>query len=97
MAARLYSLGRKIYLDETFNYGVNSLNVYDNNSTGTVSITRVSAPYGVSTSGYQAQIQHTGASQAPGYGGFYFATQTRSNATLACVFRAKLASGYTIR
>jgi hypothetical protein len=96
MAARLYSLGRKIYLDETFNYGVNSLNVYDNNSTGTVLITRVAAPYGVSTSGYQAQIQHTGASQTPGYGGFYFATQTRSNATFACVFRAKLPSGYTI-
>jgi uncharacterized protein YunC (DUF1805 family) len=96
MAARLYSLGRKIYLDETFNYGINSLNVYDNNSTGTVSITRVAAPYGVSTSGYQVQIQHTGASQTPGYGGFYFATQTRSNATFACVFRAKLASGYTL-
>ena len=96
MAARLYSLGRKIYLDETFNYGANSLNIYDNNGTGTVSITRVSAPYAVSTSGYQIQIQHTGAAQSPGYGGFYFATQTRSNATLACVFRAKLPSGYTL-
>jgi hypothetical protein len=96
MAARLYSLGRKIYLDETFNYGANSLNVYDNNSTGTVSITRVSAPYSVSTSGYQVQIQHTGASQSPGYGGFYFATGTRSNATFACVFRAKIPSGYTL-
>jgi len=96
MAARIYSLGRKIYLDETFNYGTNSLNVYDNNGTGTVTITRVSAPYAVSTSGYQAQIQHTGSGQNPGYGGFYFATQTRSNATFACVFRAKLPSGYTI-
>ena len=96
MAARLYSMGRKIYLDETFIYSSNSISVYDNNGSGTLSISRVAAPYAVSSSGYQVQIQHTGSSQTPGYGGFYFGTQTRINATLACVFRAKLPSGYAI-
>jgi hypothetical protein len=98
MAASLYSLGKKLYTDETFASGTNSLNVYDNNGTGTVSITRISSAglNAPNNSGFVVQITHTGSAQTPGYGGFYFAAMTRANATLACVFKAKLPSGYTI-
>lgn len=85
------------YLDENFFNGTNGLAVYDNASSGQTVITRIAAPSGTpTTSGFVLQVQHTGSSQTPGYGGFYFAVGTRANAILVARFKAKIPSGYTL-
>ena len=97
IAHNTFRTGKKLYQDENFFAGSNSINLYDNNGSGQTSISRISAPTGTpTTSGYVLQIQHTGSGQSPGYGGFYFATQTRANAILVCNFRAKIPAGYTL-
>ena len=98
LAALLRTRGRKLYIDECFVSGANGVSVYDNNGTGQVVIQRVSssgldAP---NNSGYVLQVTHSGTGTTPGYGGFYFGALTRANATLVCVFRAKIPSGYSL-
>lgn len=97
MAVALYSIGKKLYMDETFKKGNNNIGVYDNNGSGKVTITRISAPVGTpNNSGYVLEIKHTDNTATPGYGGFYFSNQTRANATFACIFKAKLPAGYVL-
>lgn len=95
LAASIYSIGNKLYKDETFLSGMNSINVYDNYHSGKVTIERIPATEGApNKSGYVLEVKHTGNQQSPGYGGFYFANGTRPNATFACIFKAKLPLGY---
>jgi len=97
ISTAIYRTGQCLYPDINFFSGNNSINVYDNNGSGQTTITRISAPSGTpSNSGYVLQVQHTGSGQTPGYGGFFFAASTRANATITCVFKAKLPSGYTL-
>jgi len=97
ISTAIYRTGQCLYPDINFSSGTNSINMYDNNGSGQTTITRISAPSGTpSNSGYVLQVQHTGSGQTPGYGGFFFAASTRANATITCVFKAKLPSGYTL-
>ena len=85
------------YLDENFFAGTNNLAVYDNAASGQTAITRIAAPSGTpTTSGFVLQVQHTGGSQSPGFGGFYFAVGTRANAILVAKFKARIPTGYTL-
>jgi len=85
------------YLDENFFSGTNNLQVYDNAGSGQVTVTRIASPSGTpTTSGFVMRVQHTGAGQSPGLGGFYFAVPTRANAILVARFRAIVPVGYTI-
>lgn len=90
--------GKKIFNDENFFSGTNSITAFDNNATGLVAVARVTAPAGTpSSSGYALQISHTGtASVTPGLGGFGFGFTLRYNAIFAVTFRARLSTGYTI-
>ncbi len=87
------------YLDENFLSGSNNIGVYNNSGGSNVTITRtannstINAP---TTSAYVLQIQHTGTTASPGYGGFYFGVGTRANSVLVAVFTAKLETGRTL-
>jgi hypothetical protein len=97
LAASIYAKGKKLFLDENFSVGNNSINIYDNAATGNVTINRIVAPVGTpNNSGFALEIKHAGSGQAPGLGGFYFGNMSRNNATFACVFKAKIPVGYTI-
>ena len=91
------TVGKKLFQDENFFSGVNGISAYDTNATGQTTVARVTAPSGTpTTSGYVLQVSHAGNGQSPGYGGFYFGTSTRLNGIFVAVFKAKLATGYTI-
>ncbi len=96
LAAAVYSLGNRLETDETFANGVNNIGIYDNATTGTISMNRISSSgLNVPTnSGYVIEFIHTSTTTSPNYGGFFFGTNTRANATFACVFKAKLPAGY---
>jgi hypothetical protein len=97
LAAAVYTTGNMLYRDPTFKNGTNGIIVYDNNGTGQNTIVQFSSSglNAPNNSGYVLKVVHAGSGQTPGYGGFTFQTQSRANATLACVFKAKIASGYT--
>ena len=95
-----FSRGKALYSDPAFKTGLNGIVVYDNNATGTVTLTRVTnttdSPTG---SPFEVLVSHAGAAQTPGYGGFTMLTQTQgmANHTLALVFKAKLPVGYSFQ
>ena len=91
--ARLLS-GKILYPDLNFDSGLNGINVYDNSSSGTVTITRIASPDGTpKVVGSVLEIKHTSDITHPGFGGFYFANISRANATFVCKFKAKLPVG----
>lgn len=89
------SAGYPVYNDPEFAKGPNSISVYNNSSNGTVTHAIVSDSSSENSSGKVLKITHTGAA-SPGLGGFKLKMQSRANAILIQIFRAKIPSGYNL-
>lgn len=96
--------GKKIYPDEEFADGTNSVSIYNNNGGSAVSIVRKNSGFVDSSAanmpnktGYVLEIMHaptTSYGTSPGYGGWYFATWTApSSSRLLCIFKMKVPAG----
>jgi hypothetical protein len=87
--------GKILYPDEEFASGLNSINVYDNNGSGQLTISRTNTISDIpNSSGYGLIFTHSGTGETPGYGGFYQLIYTGMNKTMVQIFRAKLPVGY---
>lgn len=87
--------GKILYPDEEFATGLNNIVVYDNYSSGQITITRKNTINDLpNSSGYGLEIKHSGSGETPGYGGFYQLINTGINKTFVQIFRAKLPTGY---
>lgn len=88
--------GKMLYRNPDFSEGLNSINVYNNNGNGTVSIDRIARISDCpNNSTHCIQIINKGDAE-PGLGGFYFATMARSNAKFMTRIIAKIPIGYNI-
>jgi hypothetical protein len=99
--------GYKLYPDEEFQDGSNSIQVYNNAGGSAVTITRKNGSFIDGTaanmpnrSGFVLEIQHaptTSNGTNPGYGGWYFAAGTGpSSRRLLCVFKMKIPVGRSV-
>lgn len=98
--------GNKLYTDECFASGNNSIAVYNNNGGTAVTHTRrnsgfidTDASSPPNSSGYVIEIKHaptTSSGTNPGYGGWYFATGTAASRQLICIFTMKIPVGRKI-
>ena len=86
--------GGMLYTDPTFASGNNSIVVYNNKGSGTVTHTRKSmtTPEG----SYALHIKTTAGETTPGLGGFTFRTQTAKNKVFVTRIVAKIPTGYTL-
>lgn len=85
--------------DPEFASGNNALNVYDNASSGKITMTRITsgAPAGLpNNSGACLKITNTGAGPSPGLGGFYAGVAGVAGETYICTFTAYIPTGYTV-
>lgn len=90
------SKGKMLYRDPTFKTGNNYCSVYNNSGNGTVTVTRVTGISGnPNGSGYCLKVNTTGAA-SPGFGGFYFGTQTKANQVLISRVIANIPAGRSI-
>lgn len=89
------SAGYPVYNDPEFASGTNTISVYNNSGNGTVTHAIVSDSSNGNSSGKVLKITHTGAA-SPGLGGFRLGMQSRANAILIQIFRAKIPSGYNL-
>lgn len=81
----------------TFESGMNSVNVYDNNNSGKISLTRMATTSDIGdplSSGYVVKCLITDTGTEPGFGGFYHSVQSEQNYRYIHVFTAKLPVGY---
>ncbi len=97
--------GRKLYTDEQFQDGTNSIFVYNNAGGSAVTITRKNSSFvdghtqPPNASGFVLEIRHAPTESlgtTPGYGGWYFATITGAGKIFVCKFRMKIPSGRVI-
>ena len=89
------SAGYPVYNDPEFTKGANGVSVYNNSGNGTVTHAIVSDSSSGNSSGKVLKITHTGAA-SPGLGGFRLEMQSRANAILIQIFRAKIPNGYNL-
>lgn len=89
------SAGYPVYNDPEFAKGANGVSVYNNSGNGTVTHAVVSDSSSGNSSGKVLKITHTGTA-SPGLGGFRLGMQSRANAVLIQIFRAKIPSGYNL-
>lgn len=89
------SAGYPVYNDPEFAKGANGVSVYNNSGNGTVTHAIVSDSSSGNSSGKVLKITHTGTA-SPGLGGFRLEMQSRANAILIQIFRAKIPSGYNL-
>lgn len=89
--------GGILYGDQTFKNGLNGTSVYNNNGNGVVTNTRVSMPSSPTGSGYAMEIRTTNSTSIPGWGGFYFSTQSYANKIYVTKIIAKIPVGYNIQ
>ena len=89
------SAGYPVYNDPEFASGANTISVYNTSGNGTVTHAIVSDSSSGNSSGKVLKITHTGAA-SPGLGGFRLGMQSRANAILIQIFRAKIPSGYNL-
>lgn len=85
--------------DPEFASGNNTLNVYDNASSGKTTITRITsgAPAGLpNNSGTCLKITNTGAGSSPGLGGFYTGVTGVAGETYICTFTAYVPTGHNV-
>ena len=85
--------------DPEFYNGINSIYLYDNNSSGKTTLTRVTSgiPSGCpNNSGVAYKISNTGSGTQPGLGGFYFGYAGASGQTYIMTFDAWVPSGYSL-
>lgn len=89
------SAGYPVYNDPEFAKGANGISVYNNSANGVVTHAIVSDTSSGNSSGKVLKITHTGTA-SPGLGGFRLGMQSRANAVLIQIFRAKIPSGYNL-
>ena len=85
--------------DPEFASGNNTLNVYDNSSSGKTTMTRITsgAPAGIpNNSGACLKITNTGAGPSPGLGGFYTGVTGVAGETYICTFTAYIPTGHNV-
>lgn len=98
--------GRKIYTDEQFNVGENSVLVYNNSGGTAVTITRKNSAFAdghanpPNLSGFVLEIRHAPTESngtSPNYGGWSYAIQTTTGSRrLLCIFKMKIPTGRSI-
>ncbi|ARO21307.1 carbohydrate-binding protein CenC (plasmid) [Bacillus tropicus] len=95
--AQAISTGKMMYTDPIFKNGMNSVQVYNNNSTGgAVTVTRIAAPVDApTTSSSVLEIKTTGAA-SPSHGGFQHPISSRAGAKFLLRIIAKIPVGYTL-
>ena len=86
------AFGKMIYRDPEFRNGNNSINVYNNNGNGTVTITRTGLSSAPNDSKTVLEIKTTG-SAAPNNGGFYFGTPCSNRKVFITKIIAKIPTG----
>ena len=89
------SAGYPVYNDPEFAKGANGISVYNNSANGVVTHAIISDTSSGNSSGKVLKITHTGTA-SPGLGGFRLGMQSRANAILIQIFRAKIPSGYNL-
>lgn len=89
------AVGNKLYTDEDFNNGTNSISLYNNAGGTALSFSRIANTTAPNSSRQILRFVYNGGSNgtSPGFGGFYFGTATSANRTLVCRFKAKLKAG----
>ena len=90
--------GRRLYPDEDFSSGINSVGVYNNSGGGVVTITREAATTNSggaapNRSGQVLRVNHNGGTSSPGFGGFIHTIPSEDNHTFVQIFQAKLRTG----
>lgn len=90
--AQAMAFGRMLYRDPEFRNGNNSINVYNNNGNGTVTITRMGLSSAPNDSKTVLEIKTTG-SASPSNGGFCFATTCSNRKVLITRIIAKIPVG----
>lgn len=90
--AQAMAFSRMLYRDPEFRNGNNSINVYNNNGNGTVTITRTGLSSAPNDSKTVLEIKATG-SASPGNGGFYFATTCSNRKVFITKIIAKIPVG----
>jgi hypothetical protein len=98
--ASIRNSGRQKYLDEDFNYGTNSVNLYNNAGGSNLVVSRITASddsiVPPNSSGKVIKVSYNGSgSTSPGFGGVYQLITTEKNHTFVQIFQAKLPSGRT--
>ena len=103
IASSIRGAGRRIYNDEEFQTGNNSINVYNNQGGNAIVVSRVTAsseslvaPNG---SGYVIKVAYASSNSSgvsPGYGGIYQTISSEENHTFVQLFQAKIPVGRTI-
>ncbi len=86
------AFGKMMYRDPEFRNGNNSINVYNNNGNGTVTITRTGFSSAPNDSKTVLEIKTTG-SAAPNNGGFYFGTPCSNRKVFITKIIAKIPTG----
>lgn len=90
--AQAMAFGRMLYRDPEFRNGNNSINVYNNNGNGTVTITRMGLSSAPNDSKTVLEIKTTG-SASPSNGGFCFATTCSNRKVFITRIIAKIPVG----
>lgn len=90
--AQAMAFGKMLYRDPEFRNGNNSINVYNNNGNGTVTISRTGLSSAPNDSKTVLEIKTTG-SASPGNGGFYFATTCSNRKVFITKIIAKIPVG----
>ncbi|MFQ7730621.1 MAG: beta strand repeat-containing protein [Bacteroides fragilis] len=90
--AQAMAFGKMLYRDPEFRNGNNSINVYNNNGNGTVTIARTGLSSAPNDSKTVLEIKTTG-SASPGNGGFYFATTCSNRKVFITKIIAKIPVG----
>ena len=86
------AFGKMMYRDPEFRNGNNSIDVYNNNGNGTVTITRTGFSSAPNDSKTVLEIKTTG-SAAPNNGGFYFGTPCSNRKVFITKIIAKIPTG----
>lgn len=93
----LKGAGYPIYDDPEFEVGTNNVIVYNNSSSGAVTLTRiVDDQLSKNSSGYILQIATSTGAVTPGRGGFIQKFPAVANVVYAQIFRAKIPVGFSV-
>ncbi len=90
--------GKKLNADEDFNSGNNNISVYNNSGGTALTITRTALATAPNSSGQVLRVAYTPGSSgtSPGFGGFFFATQTAANKVFVTRFVANIPVGRSL-
>ena len=93
----LKGAGYPIYDDPEFEVGTNSVIVYNNSSSGAVTLTRIpDNQSSCNSSGHILQISTSTGAASPGRGGFIQEMVANPNEVYAQIFRAKIPVGFSV-